>query len=108
MTDKHLLPTTSPADGAGHEAHPSRAFVSRRAWVVLAALGFLAVCGRIRPLLPLIVVCTYFMLLHMVTWSERRYSEPLHPLRAIIVAAAGKEVCDWLTGSPRLERRSVA
>jgi len=31
------------------------------------------------------------MLVHMITWSEMRYSEPLHPLLAIIVIAAGTE-----------------
>jgi hypothetical protein len=46
--------------------------------------------GSIRPLVPLVVVCMYFMLVHMITWSEMRYSEPLHPLLAIIVMVAGK------------------
>ena len=55
--------------------------------VALAALVFLVVQGRVRPLLPLVVVCMYFMLVHIITWSEMRYSEPLHPLLAIIVAA---------------------
>src|SRR5262249_5478066 len=64
--------------------------------VALAALVFLAGRGRIGPLLPLVVVCMYFMLLHMVTWSEMRYSEPLHPLLAIIVMAAGAEAYDSL------------
>ncbi len=63
--------------------------------IALVALVFLAVRGRVRPLLPFVVVCTYFMLVHMSTWSEMRYSEPLHPLLAIIVMAAGKEGCDW-------------
>lgn len=68
--------------------------------IALAALVFLAVRGRIRPLLPLVVVCTYFMLLHMVTWSEMRYSEPLHPLLAIIVMATSKEACDCFARTP--------
>jgi hypothetical protein len=62
--------------------------------VALVALVFLAMRGRIRPLVPLVVVCTYFMLVHMITWSEMRYSEPLHPLLAIIVVVAGKESFD--------------
>ena len=62
--------------------------------IALVALVFLAVRGRVRPLLPFVVVCTYFMLVHMSTWSEMRYSEPLHPLLAIILMAAGKEGFD--------------
>jgi 4-amino-4-deoxy-L-arabinose transferase-like glycosyltransferase len=57
----------------------------------LAALVFLAVRGRVRPLAPLLVVCAYFMLIHMSTWAEMRYSEPLHPLLAIMMVAAGTE-----------------
>jgi 4-amino-4-deoxy-L-arabinose transferase-like glycosyltransferase len=59
-----------------------------------AALGFLAIRGRLRPLVPFMVLFAYFMLIHMLTWSETRYSEPLHPLLAIILALAGKEGCD--------------
>jgi hypothetical protein len=33
----------------------------------------------------LIVVCAYFTLVYMITWAEMRYSEPLHPLLAIIL-----------------------
>ena len=36
MTEKRLLPTVSPVDGARHGAHPSRTLARRRAWVVLA------------------------------------------------------------------------
>jgi hypothetical protein len=60
--------------------------------VALAALMFLVVRGRARPLLPFIAVCAYFTLVHMLTWAEMRYSEPLHPLLAIIVVMAGEEL----------------
>jgi 4-amino-4-deoxy-L-arabinose transferase-like glycosyltransferase len=66
--------------------------------VALAALVFLALRGRGRPLVPLVVVCMYFMLIHMSTWAEMRYSEPLHPLLMTIVVAAGKEAFDCLIG----------
>ncbi len=62
--------------------------------VALAALGFLAVRRRIRPLVPLVVVCAYFTLVHLITWAEMRYSEPLHPLLAIILVTAGREGFD--------------
>jgi predicted membrane-bound mannosyltransferase len=63
--------------------------------VALAALVFLAVRGRIRPLLPFIAIGAYFTLVHSITWAEMRYSEPLHPVLAIIVvmaASAGSDV----------------
>lgn len=67
-------------------------FVARQLpLVVLAALVFLAVRSRIRPLVPLVAVCTYFTLVYMITWAEMRYSEPLHPLLAIILVMAGRE-----------------
>jgi predicted membrane-bound mannosyltransferase len=62
--------------------------------VALAALVFLAVRRRIRPLVPFIAVCAYFTLVHMITWGEMRYSEPLHPLLAIILVIAGREGCE--------------
>jgi 4-amino-4-deoxy-L-arabinose transferase-like glycosyltransferase len=62
--------------------------------LALVALVFLAVRGRIRPLVPFIAVCAYFTLVHMITWAEMRYSEPLHPLLAIIVVTAGREGFD--------------
>jgi hypothetical protein len=59
--------------------------------VALAALVFLAVRGRIRPLVPFVAVCAYFTLVHMITWAEMRYSEPLHPLLAIVVVTTARE-----------------
>jgi 4-amino-4-deoxy-L-arabinose transferase-like glycosyltransferase len=68
-------------------------FVARQLPIVaLGALGFLAFCRQLRPLVPLIAVCAYFTLVHMITWSEMRYSEPLHPLLAIFLVTAGS-VC---------------
>jgi hypothetical protein len=61
----------------------------------LAALVFLTVIGRVRPMTPLVVVCAYFMLVHMILWAEMRFSEPLHPLLATMVVAAGQEGCAW-------------
>jgi 4-amino-4-deoxy-L-arabinose transferase-like glycosyltransferase len=70
-------------------------FVARQLPIIaLAALMFLAARRRIRPLVPLVVVCAYFTLVYMMTWAEMRYSEPLHPLLAIILVTAGKEGFD--------------
>jgi 4-amino-4-deoxy-L-arabinose transferase-like glycosyltransferase len=66
--------------------------------VALVALVFLAVRSRLWPLVPFLVIFAYFMLMHMITWSELRYSEPLHPLLAIVLVIAGKEGFD---ASPR-------
>jgi 4-amino-4-deoxy-L-arabinose transferase-like glycosyltransferase len=65
--------------------------------VALAALVFLVVRGRIRPLVPFVAVCAYFTLVHMITWAEMRYSEPLHPVLAIIVVTAASEGSDLFT-----------
>jgi 4-amino-4-deoxy-L-arabinose transferase-like glycosyltransferase len=66
-------------------------FVARQLPIVaLAALVFLSVRRRIRPLMPLVAVCAYFTLVYMLTWAEMRYSEPLHPVLAIILAAVGR------------------
>jgi hypothetical protein len=62
---------------------------------------FLAIRKQARPLLPFIVVGAYFTLIHMITWSELRYSDPLHPLLAIILVLAGQEV---LTGTGGYKR----
>ena len=62
--------------------------------VALAALVFLAVRGRIRPLVPFIAIGAYFTLVHSITWAEMRYSEPLHPVLAIIVVTAASEGFD--------------
>jgi hypothetical protein len=62
--------------------------------VALAALVFLAVRGRIRPLVPFVAVSSYFTLVHMISWAEMRYTEPLHPVLAIIVVTAAREGFD--------------
>jgi hypothetical protein len=43
---------------------------------------------------PFVAVGAYFTLVHMITWAEMRYSEPLHPLLAIIVVTAASEGFD--------------
>jgi hypothetical protein len=65
--------------------------------VALAALVFLAVRGRIRPLLPFMVIGAYFKFVHPITWAEMRYTEPLHPLLAIIVVTAASASFDIFT-----------
>jgi predicted membrane-bound mannosyltransferase len=72
-----------------------RILVARQLPVVaLAALGFLAIRGRIRPLVPFIAIGAYFTLVHSITWAEMRYSEPLHSVLAIIVVTAASEGFD--------------
>jgi hypothetical protein len=74
--------------------------------VALAALVFLALRDRVKSLVPLVVVSAYFMLVHMLTWSEMRFSEPLHPLLAIVVVVAGKEAFDRMANK-QLSQRST-
>ena len=71
-------------------------FVARQLPIVaLVALLFLAIRKQVRPLLPFVIVAAYFTLVHMITWSELRYSEPLHPLLAITLVMAGRESFKW-------------
>jgi 4-amino-4-deoxy-L-arabinose transferase-like glycosyltransferase len=59
---------------------------------VFAALGMIVLWPRWRDFLPLLAVCGYFTLSHALTYAEVRYSEPLHPILAIIIAAAAGEL----------------
>jgi 4-amino-4-deoxy-L-arabinose transferase-like glycosyltransferase len=58
---------------------------------VFAVLGMIVLWHRWRDFLPLLAICGYFTLIHALTYAEVRYSEPLHPILAIVIAtAAGK------------------
>jgi Dolichyl-phosphate-mannose-protein mannosyltransferase len=66
-------------------------FVTRQLpLIALGALGFLVVRRQIRPLVPLMALCAYFTLVHMITWAEMRHSQPLHPMLAIFLVTAGR------------------
>jgi hypothetical protein len=92
-------------------------FVARQLPIAAsAALVFLAVRSRMRPLVPLVAVCAYFTLVHMITRAEMRYSEPLHPLLAVILAMAGREGYDIFqrrrgaflqTEAPPMKRKNI-
>ncbi len=58
------------------------------ALVALTAIHFLH--DRISNFVPLIVVCGYFMVVYTVTHPEVRYSEPLYPILATIIAASAR------------------
>jgi hypothetical protein len=59
----------------------------------LVALACLIVLrGRLHVFLPLLSICAYFMLLQGLTQSEVRYSEPLYPILATIIAAAASRI----------------
>jgi 4-amino-4-deoxy-L-arabinose transferase-like glycosyltransferase len=65
---------------------------------VVRLLPFLGLAGliilrkRLRDFLPLLVVCGYFMMIHAITYAEIRYSEPLYPILATIIATASGEM----------------
>ncbi len=58
---------------------------------VFAALG-MVLRHRWREFLPLLLVCGYFTLIHSLTYAEVRYSEPLHPIWAVVIATAAGEL----------------
>ncbi|MCY7383440.1 MAG: glycosyltransferase family 39 protein [Microcoleus sp. CAN_BIN18] len=66
--------------------------LSSRILPVFAALGMIVLRHRWREFLPLLLVCGYFTLIHALTYAEVRYSEPLHPILAIVIAAAAGEL----------------
>jgi hypothetical protein len=47
---------------------------------------------RWREFLPLLLVCAYFTLIHSLTFTEVRHSEPLHPILAVVIATAAGEL----------------
>lgn len=59
---------------------------------VFAALGTIVLLHRWREFLPLLAVCGYFTAIHALTYAEARYSEPLHPILAVIIATAAGEL----------------
>ncbi len=59
---------------------------------VLAALGMIVLSHPWREFLPLLLVCGYFILIHSLTYAEVRYSEPLHPIWAVVIATAAGEL----------------
>jgi hypothetical protein len=59
---------------------------------VFAALGLIVLRHRWREFLPLLLVCAYFTLIHSLTFTEVRHSEPLHPILAVVIATAAGEL----------------
>jgi len=58
---------------------------------VFAALGMIVLRHRWREFLPLLLVCGYFTF-HSLTYAEVRYSEPLDPILAVVIATAAGEL----------------
>ncbi len=58
---------------------------------VVALVSLIVLRRRLRDFTLLLAVCGYFMFLHALTIPVVRYSEPLHPLLCIMIAAA---VCE--------------
>jgi hypothetical protein len=59
---------------------------------VFAALGMIVLRHRWREFLPLLLVCAYFTLIHSLTFTEVRHSEPLHPILAVVIATAAGQL----------------
>ena len=55
---------------------------------VFAAWGMIVLRHPWRELLPLLVGCGYFTLIHSLTYAEVRHCEPLHPILAVVIATA--------------------
>ena len=59
---------------------------------LIALIALISLRRRLRELIPLLVVCGYFTCFYAITYAASRYSEPLHPVLAIIIAASASEV----------------
>jgi hypothetical protein len=68
------------------------AIMGARLLPVVALISLVLLRRQLWPFFPLLVICGYFMMMHAITFPEIRYSEPLHPILAIIIAAAGSSI----------------
>ena len=63
-------------------------FYASRVYPIVTLLALLAMPQSFRHFRSLLIICVYFTVFHALTNAETRYSEPLHPLLAIIIATA--------------------
>jgi 4-amino-4-deoxy-L-arabinose transferase-like glycosyltransferase len=54
----------------------------------VALISLIILRHRLKTFLPLIAVCGYYMLLHAISYTEVRYSEPLYPILAVFIASS--------------------
>jgi hypothetical protein len=59
---------------------------------VFAALGMIVLWHRWQDFWPLLLVCGYFTLIHSLTYAEVRFSEPLYPILAVVIATTAGEL----------------
>jgi hypothetical protein len=59
---------------------------------VFAAFGMIVLPHRWREFLSLLLVCGYFTWIHVLTYAEVRYSEPLYQILAVVIAMAAGEL----------------
>lgn len=70
-----------------------------RMMVVVALLGLIVLRHHLRDFALLLAVCGYFMLVHAILVPIARYSEPLYPILAVIIAAAVGEMAHRMPAS---------
>lgn len=93
----------NPKDWAYHAIHSVdglRDFYSKyrivgifaaRLMPLVALAGLFVVRHRWLEFWPLLIVCAYFTGIHSLTYAQVRFSEPLHPILATIIAVAVSE-----------------
>lgn len=67
-------------------------FFARVAFVAAAFLALLVLWRRLREFSLLLLFCGYVMGVHTVLTPVARYSEPLYPVLAVLIAAAASQV----------------
>jgi 4-amino-4-deoxy-L-arabinose transferase-like glycosyltransferase len=80
-----LLPSFSAKDIAS--------FFGARLLFLAAALTALLILRRsLRVFIPLLSICGYFMCIYAILVPVARYSEPLYPILAVIIATAASQI----------------
>jgi 4-amino-4-deoxy-L-arabinose transferase-like glycosyltransferase len=76
------------------------AIIGTRLLPLVALVSLALLRHELRPFFPLLTICIYFMMIHALTYPEIRYSEPLHPVLATIIAgAANTSTRNYLSSS---------
>ncbi|MEZ4712280.1 MAG: glycosyltransferase family 39 protein [Caldilineaceae bacterium] len=55
---------------------------------IAALIAAIALYRRLKPYMPILMLCGYFTLIHGVTFGNARHSEPLQPLLVILIVQA--------------------
>jgi hypothetical protein len=67
-------------------------FGGRLLMLMMTLTGLVILRSRLREFVPLLAICGYLMVFYAILVPVARYSEPLYPILAVIIAAAADEI----------------